>query len=206
VSHSFRLVPEAFTMVKFDAAEFLALAEAAATDVGVPEDVPVAIEIDEALPLPLIASAAEVQDGGIALWFTGGTFEDPRRQACLEPVITRTELAAALLRGLDRRSGGFEDAPPDADLTDRQRAIWDVYTEGRLARLDGYTIREPRRRYTFRLRGGFNDVADAEYERLWSIPSLTWTELAAIDEKLIEADTRPEAKRTSLRKETLRTS
>ena len=79
------------------------------------------------------------------------------------------ELASAFLRARDRLDGGFEDAPPDGELTERQRVIWDIYTEGRLYRQGGYLVNEPRRRYTYRLRCGFNDVADAEYERLWAV-------------------------------------
>jgi hypothetical protein len=206
MSHQFRLTPEAFTLVKFDAAELLALAEEAATAVGIPDDVEITIEVDEALPLPLIASVSDVAGGKIALWFSGGSFEDPRYQAQLQPETSKTELGMALLRGHDRLAGGFADAPADVELTDRQRAIWDVYAEGRLDRTAGFTVREPRRRYTYRLRCGFNDVADAEYEKLWRAPSLTWPELVAIDERLAEADTRPQAKRAPVRRASLRHS
>jgi hypothetical protein len=205
VSHQIRLTPEAFTMVKFDAAELLAIAEDAATAVGVPDDVGIAIEVDEALPHPLVASLVEINDGSIALWFSGGTFEDPQYQAQLHPAISRTELAAALLRARDRLDGGFEDAPPDVELSERQRAIWDVYAEGRVARLAGFTVKEPRRRYTYRLRCGFNDVADAEYERLWVTPSLTWAQLGEIEERLAAADPRPTTKKP-LRNPSLRRS
>jgi hypothetical protein len=206
VSHSIRLTPEAFTMVKYDASELLAIAEDAATAVGVPDDVGITIEVDEALPHPLVASVAEIVDGSIALWFTGGAFEDPQYQAQLHPAIAKTELAAALLRALDRRDGGFEDAPPDADLSERQRAIWDVYAEGRVFRLGGFAVKEPRRRYTYRLRCGFNDVADAQYEKLWAASSLTWAGLSEIEERLAAADPRPAAKRTPVRKVSLRQS
>jgi hypothetical protein len=198
-------MPEAFTMVKFDAAELLAIAEDAATAVGVPDDVGIAIEVDEALPHPLVASLVEINDGSIALWFSGGTFEDPQYQAQLHPLNSKTELAAALLRARDRLDGGFEDAPSDTDLTERQRAIWDVYAEGRVARLGGFTVKEPRRRYTYRLRCGFNDVADAEYERLWVASSLTWAQLGEIEQRLADADPRPAAKKP-LRKVSLRNS
>lgn len=203
MSHTVTLDPETFTMVKYDAAELLALADEAATAAGVPDDVPIGIEVDEALPHPLVASASWVSDGSIGLWFSGGTFEDPQRQAELHPEISRTELTAALLRAKDRLDGGFEDAPPDAELSERQRAIWDVYAEGRVARL-GFKVKEPRRRYTYRLRCGFNDVADAEYDRLWAAPSLSWTELDEISERLAEADPRPATKKRSLRNPALR--
>jgi hypothetical protein len=194
VSHTITLDPETFTMVKFDAGELLALAEDAATAVGVPDDVGISIEIDEALPHPLVASVVWIADGSIGMWFSGGTFEDPQHQAMLQPDISRAELAAALLRARDRIDGGFEEAPADDQLSERQRAIWDVHAEGRASRL-GFLVKEPRRRYTFRLRAGFNDVADAAYEQLWAGSSLTWAQLTEIDERLAAADPRPVAKK-----------
>ncbi len=97
MSHTFTLTPEEFTLVKYDAAELLVIAEDAATRVGVPDGVSITIDVDEALPGPLIASAAEVADGNLAFWFSGGCFEDPKRQSMLEPEMSRTELVQALL-------------------------------------------------------------------------------------------------------------
>ena len=119
--------------------------------------------------------------------------------------MSRTELAAAFLRGRDRLDGGFEDAPPDGEISERQRAIWDVYAEGRLHQQGGFLINEARRRYTFRLRCGFNDVADAEYDRLWQATALTWAELEQIEARVAAADTRPAPKK-SLRDPSLRIS
>jgi hypothetical protein len=205
VSHTISLTPEAFTLVKYDAAELLAIAEDAATAVGIPDSVSIAMDVDEALPGPLIASAAEVADGNLAFWFSGGCFEDPKRQSMLEPAMSRTELAAAFLRGRDRLDGGFEDAPADGEISERQRAIWDVYAEGRLNQPGGFQINEARRRYTFRLRCGFNDVADAEYDRLWGATALTWADLVEIEERVAAADPRPAPKK-SLRDPSLRVS
>jgi hypothetical protein len=205
VSHTISLTPETFTLVKYDAAELLAIAEDAATLVGVPEDVSIAIEVDEALPGPLIASAAEATPGKLSFWFSGGCFEDPKYQAMLQPEMSKTELAAAFLRGRDRLDGGFEDAPADGEISERQRAIWDVYAEGRLARQGGFVINEPRRRYTYRLRCGFNDVVDAEYDTIWQASSYSWAELEAAESRMAKADTRPESKK-SLRNESLRLS
>jgi hypothetical protein len=205
VTHTFTLNPETFTLVKFDAAELLALAEESATAAGVPDDVAIAIEVDEALPHPLIAHMSWIaDDGSIGLWFSGGTFEDPQHQSMLHPENSKAELAGALLRARDRLDGGFEDAPPDGELSERQRGIWDVYTEGRVARL-GFHVNEPRRRYSYRLRAGFNDVADAEYEQLWVATALTWAQLSGIEERLAAADTRPAAKKP-LRNPSLRVS
>ena len=72
-------------------------------------------------------------------------------------------------------------------------------------KLGGFLVNEPRRRYSFRLRCGFNDVADATYDQIWSAPSFSWAELEATEARLAGADSRPEAKK-SLRKDTLRLS
>jgi hypothetical protein len=205
VSYEISLTPEVFTLVKYDAAALLAIAQDAAASVGVPDGIALAIEVDEALPGPLIASVVEAAPGRLSLWFSGGCFEDPKRLAELQPEMSKTELAAAFLRGLDRLDGEFADAPPDGEISERQRAIWDVYAEGRLARRGGFLINGPRRRYSYRLRCGFNDVADAEYEQVWNATALSWAGLLEIEGRLAAADVRPEV-RKSLRQESLRPS
>jgi hypothetical protein len=205
VSYDISLTPEAFTLVKYDAASLLAVAQQAAGAVGIPEGTKLVIEVDEALPGPLIASASEAQTGTLSFWFSGGCFEDPKRQAELQPEMSKTEFGAAFLRGLDRLDGGFEDAPSDAELSQRQRAIWDVYAEGRLKRLGGFQINEARRRYTYRLRCGFNDVADAEYDRIWNAERFSWPELEAVESRVDAADERPEVKKP-IRQPSLRRS
>ncbi len=196
------LVPEQFTLVKFDADEVRGLIEAAIADTGFPSGVDVTVEVDEVLPHPLTASIVEIVDGAALLWFTGGCFESPQRAAGLSVDHTKVELATALFRAKDRLEGGFESAPEDEALTERQRTVWDAYAEARVAAL-GYPVRVQRRRYVFRLYGGFNDVADAEFERLWSGGTLDWAELEATSERLAAADTRPESKK-SIRRESLR--
>jgi hypothetical protein len=196
------LVPEEFTLVKFDAGQVRELIAAAMADTGFPTDVDVVVEVDEVLPHPLTASMVEIVDGTARLWFTGGCFESPQRQTGLSVDHTKVELANALFRARDRLLGGFESAPEDEELSDRQRTVWDTYAEARTAAL-GYPVRVPRRRYVFRLYGGFNDVADAEFDRLWAGGTLDWSELEATATRLAAADTRPEAKK-SIRRESLR--
>jgi hypothetical protein len=196
------LVPEQFTLVKFDADEVRGLIDAAIADTDFPAGVDVTVEVDEVLPHPLTASIVEIVDGQATLWFTGGCFESPQRAAGLSVDHTKVELATALLRAKDRLEGGFGSAPEDEALTERQRTVWDAYAEARVAAL-GYPVRVQRRRYVFRLYGGFNDVADAEFERLWSGGTLDWAGLEATAERLAAADTRPEAKK-SIRRESLR--
>jgi hypothetical protein len=196
------LVPSEFTLVKFDADEVRALIATAIADTGFPADVDLTVEVDEVLPHPLTASIVELVDGAPTLWFTGGCFENPQHSMGLSVEHTQVELASALFRARDRLSGGFESAPEDEALTERQRAIWDAYAEARVAAL-GYPVRVPRRRYVFRLYAGFNDVADAEFDRIWSGATFDWPELEATAARLAEADTRPEAKRP-LRRDSLR--
>lgn len=198
------LTPETFTLVKFDANEVRNLIRQTIAEVGFPADVSVLVDVDEVLPHPLTASAIDVSDGTAKLWFTGGCFESPQRQTGLSVENTRVELGSALLRAKDRLSGGFADAPADEDLDDRQRTLWEAYAEGRLVAL-GFPVRVQRRRYTFRLYGGFNDVADAAFERLWSGEPIDWEGLKALSDELVAADARPERKK-SLRKESLRAS
>ena len=198
------LIPAEFTLVKFDADQVRGLIAQTIAEVGFPADVAVTVEVDEVLPHPLTASLVDIVDGEAKLWFTGGCFESPKRQTGLSVDHTRVELGSALLRAKDRLSEGFANAPRDEELDDRQRTIWDAYAEGRLVAL-GYPVRVQRRRYTFRLYGGFNDVADAAFARLWSGDALTWDDLSTMADELVAADARPPRKK-SLRKETLRSA
>ncbi len=196
------LIPAEFTLVKFDADEVRRIIAETMAAVDFPADVDVTVEVDEVLPHPLTASFVDAADGAAQLWFSGGCFESPQRQTGLSVENTRVELGSSLLRAKDRLLGGFENAPADDELDDRQRGVWEAYAEGRLATL-GFPVRVQRRRYTFRLYCGFNDVADAEFERIWQGATLTWDEVATMAEQLAAADTRPERKR-SLRRESLR--
>jgi hypothetical protein len=197
------VTPEQFTLVQYDAGVIAGLAEELATKVGIPDDVPIRIEIDEELPLPLTGSTADVVDGGAQLWFSGANFEDGRHRATFNERLARTELAIELFRARDRLEG-FADAPADEELTDAQRAAWAASAEGRTARLGEFS-RKVRRQYVFRLYNGFTDVADAAFERLWTDDGFTWKELDALCAECKAADHRPEPKQKSaIRKESLR--
>jgi len=197
------VTPEQFTLVEYDAGVIAGIAEELASKVGLPDDVPVRIEIDEELPLPLTGSTADVVDGGAVLWFSGASFEDGRHRAVFNDELARTELALALFRAGDRLQG-FADAPVDEDLSDARRAAWEAFAEGRAARLGEFT-RKVRRQYVFRLYNGFTDVADDAFERLWTADQFTWGELDALCAECKAADPRPEPKQKSaIRKETLR--
>ena len=197
------ITPEQFTLVKYDAGVIAGIAEELATKVGLPDDVPIHIEIDEELPLPLTGSTADVIDGRAELWFSGANFEDGRHRATFNEQLARTDLTMELFRAGDRLEG-FADAPVDEELTDAQRAAWEALGEGRAERL-GEGARKVRRQYVFRLYNGFTDVADNTFERLWAGDNFTWGELQSLCAECKAADTRPEPKQKSaIRKESLR--
>lgn len=198
------VTPEQFTLVEYDAGVIAGLAEEIASAVGIPDDVPIRIEIDEELPLPLTGSTADVVDGRAELWFSGASFEDGRHRATFNEQLARTQLAMELFRAGDRLKPGFANAPVDEDLTDAQRAAWAAWAEGRAARLGEFN-RKVRRQYVFRLYNGFTDFADEAFERLWSGDNFTWTDLESISAECRAVDPRPEPKQKSaIRRDTLR--
>jgi hypothetical protein len=200
VAHRIELCPERFTLVNYSPDDVVRLAGEEAARVGLPESTPVALEVDEALPNPLSGWVADLADGGEArVWVSGGDFEDPRYRLALSEPLARRTLAMAFLRIVDRL-GPCAAAPPEGELTDRQRAAWDVWAEGRVARL-GVPSHPTRRRYHFRLAHGFNDVADAVFDRLWAAGALTWADLEAAGAETEAVDTRQPAKpRADLRR------
>ncbi|MGZ8753093.1 MAG: hypothetical protein ACXW1S_08925 [Acidimicrobiia bacterium] len=192
------VTPNPFVLVEYDSGALSALTERVAGRVGVPDDVDIAIEVDEALPRPLIASyvdAIDVGDGvrGISIWCSGGNFEHPQYPRRFDDAGAEVKLATDLRRAADRLSPGFADAPPDSELTERQREAWDASAAGRVSRL-GFAVREPLTRYHFRLSNGFGDAVDAVYERLWGADELTWADLEAACAETAAADERPTPK------------
>ena len=198
------LIPEQFALVQYDAGVIAGIAEELAAKVGIPDDSPVRIEVDEELPLPLTGSSVDVADGRVELWFSGANFEDGRHRAEFDEALGRAELAMALFRGRDRLQPGFGDAPNDEDLTDAQRAAWETWAEGRAVRL-GELTRKVRRKYVFRLYNGFTDFADRVFEKLWAGDHFTWAEIEEMCTECAAVDPRPRPKaKSGIRKETLR--
>ena len=198
------VIPQEFTYVKFDAGTIAGLTEELAARVGLPDDVPIVVEVDEELPSPLTGSAVNIVDGKAMLWFSGGNFEDGRHRMAFHEAMARDELAVSLFRARDRLQPGFAGAPPDEELSDAQRGLWDTWADGRAERI-GEAVRRVRRQYVFRLYNGFTDVADAAFDRLWSAGELSWADLEAVGAECAAADPRPQAKRRAVgRKETLR--
>jgi hypothetical protein len=190
------ITPEQFELVEYDAGVIAGLAEELAAKVGIPDDVPIRIEIDEELPLPLTGATADVVDGRAELWFSGANFENGHRRATFNEPLARTELTTELFRARDRLQPEFAGAPADEDLTDAQRGAWEAWAEGRTARL-GEVTRKVRRQYVFRMYNGFTDLADEVFERLWSGDGFTWAGLDAMCAECKAVDPRPEPKAKS---------
>ena len=76
----------------------------------------------------------------------------------------------------------------------REHVAWDTYAVGRCERL-GWRVQKERRRYHFRIRHGFTDVADEAFDRLWAADGLTWADLQAVCAETEAADTRAAVKR-----------
>lgn len=172
--------PETFEYVEFDVGTIQDLAEEVSRLVGMPDDVEVDLQIDEAVMMANVE--LEIENRRVILKVTGGAFEDLRKLRQFAPSRARTVLATYLMRARDRLDPGFADAPPNSELNVQQTSAWDTYTEGRMARASLPT-RRPRRLYHFRLRHGFSDEIDAVFERLWHADALSWADLqAACDE------------------------
>ncbi|HEV7887067.1 MAG TPA: hypothetical protein VGO92_05875 [Acidimicrobiales bacterium] len=175
------VVPSQFTMVAFSASEIAALSGSVADRVGLPADLPIAVEVDETTPLGR-TKLSSVSPAVVNV--QSGAFENPKQLRSLSPRNVEDVLGRIFHRLLDRLSPAFADAPADDALTLAQATAWDTYAVGRCAQL-GYEPQKQRRLYHFRNRHGFNDVADRVFERLWSAPagSLTWADILAACEE-----------------------
>ena len=178
--------PDPFTLIAYDAAEIGAIVEDCAALVGIPTDVDINVEIDEELFAPLVGHLSDVVDGRVKLWMSGGNLEDNRQPRTFSAAQARRDFTYALLRAKDRL-GDFANAPADGELNRAERAAWDVHAVGRAERL-GFPARRQATLYEFRLQHGFNDVADAAFDRLWNADSMTWDGIREICKETGAAD------------------
>lgn len=173
------VTPESFELVFFDAEEITRIAEKVADVVGLPDGTEVAINVDEAM---MNARSTAVLEGNkLVLEVMGGALEDQRKSRHLSQERTERLLALKFMRARDRLDPDFGEPPADADLTPGQGIAWDVYAEGRLSRA-GMPTRQQRLRYHFRVRHGFNDVADELFQRLWTSDKLSWADIQEMHE------------------------
>lgn len=170
--------PETFSMVFFDAAEIRALVEKLASEVGLPAELAITVDIDETTPM----GHAQLRSlDPVVLSLESGALEDPKRPRQLNEEGAADVLGRLLFEVRDRLDPAFGDPPADDDLTLPESTAWQVYCVGRLGRL-GHHVQRQRRLYQFRNRHGFTDAADAAFDRLWTADGLTWADIAAASE------------------------
>jgi hypothetical protein len=191
VSVHVTVVPEQFTLVQFEAARIAEVAAEVADKIGFPDGTEVRVEVDEQSPL---GKTEVVAIDPVTVAIESGAFEDAKRPRHLSERSVRSVLGRLLLRARDRLTPSFAEAPKDADLPLRLHVAWDVYAVGRCERL-GWRVQKERRRYHFRIRHGFTDVADEAFDRLWAADDLTWADLQGVCDETEAADTRAAVKR-----------
>jgi hypothetical protein len=167
--------PEAFTFVEFDPARIAQLVSEVAARVGLSPDTEIHVEVDERTPL---GRTWLTSVDPISVRVQSGAFEDPKVLRTLSERNVVDVVGRLLFKAMDRRNPAFADAPPDDELSLQEYTAWDTYAVGRCERA-GYAPSKARRLYHFRNRHGFNDTADAVFERLWSADGLGWADLRA---------------------------
>ncbi|MGH8998630.1 MAG: hypothetical protein ACRDY7_04495 [Acidimicrobiia bacterium] len=171
------VAPEVFSMVDFHGPAIAEVVGEVADLIGLPDDVDVRVEIDEASPFG--RSEIAVDGRQVRITAEGGAIEDPHRLRQFSPPDSRLVFGRLLLKAKDRLDPAFGAAPPDRELELAQHVAWDTYAVGRYAALAGVDGGQARRRYAFRLRVGFTDTADRAFDRLWTASGLTWADLQA---------------------------
>ena len=169
--------PERFTMVEFDSARIAGIANEVADKVGLPADLDVTVDVDESVPL---GRTRIVSLDPVVVNVQGGAFENNKNLRQLSDRNVVDVLGRVFHRVADRLDPRFADAPADDELSLQEATAWDAYAVGRCDQL-GFQPQKQRRLYHFRNRHGFNDVADAVFERLWTSPpgSLGWADIEA---------------------------
>lgn len=170
--------PAEFTQVKYDAAEIAAIVTSLAKVLGVSNTI--SLIVDETTPLAKITCSIDApsSDATIVIDAMSGAIENTKQLTTLGVAQTQTSVGRMLLRARDRMRSDFADVGTDDELTLAEGAAWDTYCAGRLARAE-VTINTQRWRYNHRNRLGFNDNADADFDRLWAADDLSWADVIA---------------------------
>lgn len=174
--------PEEFHLVEYDAAEIVSIVRELAEKIGL-GDRAIHIEVDEKTPL---GSSAVVSVDPITITVESGGFEDAKHLRHLSRESVEGVVGRHLMRTKDRLDPAFGEPPADDDIPIEQYVAWDIYAVGRLERR-GFPSQRERRRYHFRIRHGFTDVADRVFDRLWAAENLTWADLQAASAEAMAA-------------------
>jgi hypothetical protein len=172
------VLPAEFTLVEYDAEDIAAAVASTAALTGF-AGFDIRVEVDESTPLA--KASAAVEGGVVVVRVDSGAVEDTRRPRRLSDLAVRTSVGRVLLRLHDRRSGIWDGAPADEQLSLAHLAAWDAYAVGRLGRL-GVPVHRPRWLYNFRNRHGFTDIADHAFATLWEADRLGWVDLVRISD------------------------
>jgi len=181
--------PEEFHLVEYDATEIASIVSELADKVGL-GDRAIQIEVDEKTPL---GSSAVVSLDPITITVESGAFEDAKHLRHLNREGVEGVIGRHFMRTIDRLNPGFGTPPADDDLPIELYTAWDIYAVGRLERL-GFPSQRERRRYHFRIRHGFTDVADRVFDRLWTATDLTWADIEAASAEAMAAKPAPPKK------------
>jgi hypothetical protein len=187
--HKVTVSPDEFHLVKYDATEIASIVSELADKVGF-GDRAIHIEVDEKTPL---GSSAVVSLDPITITVESGGFEDAKNLRSLSRESVEGVVGRHLMRTKDRLNPDFGEPPADDDLPIDLYTAWDIYAVGRLERL-GFPSQRERRRYHFRIRHGFTDVADRVFDSLWTADDLTWADIQAASAEAMAAKPAPPTK------------
>ena len=175
--------PDTYSMVFFDAAEIRAIVEKLVSEIGLPGDLSVTVEVDETTPM---GRARVASLDPVLITAESGRLEDVKRPRQLSSEGTVDVLGKLLFSVRDRLDPSFGEPPEDDQLTLQEYVAWEVYCVGRLGRL-GHPVQRQRRLYQFRNRHGFTDAADAAFDHLWTAEDLTWDDITSASQGALAA-------------------
>jgi hypothetical protein len=177
------LHPEEFTMVFFDPAQVRGIVEQLVSEIGLPADLTVRLEVDESTPL---GNARVTSIDPVVISVESGALEDAKAPRQLDRVGSLDVLGRLLFEVLDRLDPTFGAPPAEEELTLQLSSAWQTYCVGRVSRL-GHRVQRQRRLYAFRNRHGFTDAADAAFDRLWTGEGLTWPDISGLSDSALAA-------------------
>jgi hypothetical protein len=180
------VTPSQFTLVNFESADIVRVAEHLRDEIGLPADLEIRIEVNEQSPTGRISTTSA---DPLVVTVEGGAFENPKKIRSLSEPNVADVLGVLFEQASDRLDPDFGAPDPDAEITLAHRVAWDITAVGRLDRL-GHRVQWQRRLYQFRNRHGFSDASDAAFEQLWARRPASWQELVSISD---------DARSTSLR-------
>ena len=92
--------PETFSMVLFDAAEIRAIADKLVSEIGLPADLPVTVDVDETTPM---GRAVVTGLAPVVLSLESGALEDPKRPRQLDAEGAADVIGRLLYEGIFQR-------------------------------------------------------------------------------------------------------